>query len=94
VNTTISFVKSFDNVMAESQQFWVRGQGHRSISPFGVFGVTIPVDADRGFGLQIDHSLMRMTLGFAGRQGQWRWEGWQGDLLREGYPASGAADFD
>jgi hypothetical protein len=37
MDTAIDLIKSFDNVMAKSQQFLVPSEGHSSISPFGGF---------------------------------------------------------
>jgi hypothetical protein len=37
MNTTIGFVKSFEDVMAKGQQFFVLSQRHGSVSPFDGF---------------------------------------------------------
>ncbi|MGH7114154.1 MAG: hypothetical protein ACREE9_06625 [Stellaceae bacterium] len=37
MNAPINFVESFDNIMAEDQQFFVGRQGHGSVSPFKGF---------------------------------------------------------
>jgi hypothetical protein len=44
MDTAIDLIKSFDNVMAKGQQFFVPGEGHSSVSPFDGFGpfITLP----------------------------------------------------